>query len=131
MPPPSSKASFKQRFLGFFDVAPEERRPTLLLGCLLLLGMATVICLKAVGDATFLSRFDASLLPWADLAVTLLVGLVVNWYLSWSSRLALGALIAVTQLFLALSIVLFWACSCWMSHGPRSRSISGSASSRC
>ncbi len=109
MSPSSSKTNFEQRFLGLFDVAPEERRPTVLLSCFLLLGMATVICLKAVSDATFLSEFNAELLPWVDLAVTVLVGLVVNAYLSWSSRMTLGSLITITQIFLAVNMALFWA----------------------
>ncbi len=109
MPSSSSKKYLQQRFLGLFDVAPQERRPTLLLASILLLGMATVICLKAVSDATFLSEFDASLLPWVDLAVTLLVGLVVNWYLSLFARTSLRALIGLTQAFLAVNLLIFWA----------------------
>ena len=42
----------------------------------LMLGIASVICLKAAGDSLFLSRFNARLLPYADLAVTALVGVI-------------------------------------------------------
>lgn len=84
-------------------------RPTLLLATFLLLGMASVICLKAVSDSVFLSEFDASRLPWVDLAVTGLVGLVVNYYLRWTARSALPKVIQATQVFLIASLLAFWA----------------------
>ncbi len=89
-------------------VEPGEGLPALLLGTFLLLGMATVICLKAVSDSVFLSEFDAKRLPYVDLAVTALVGLAVNYYLKWAQRVALVRLIHATQLFIVLSLLLFW-----------------------
>jgi ATP:ADP antiporter, AAA family len=90
-------------------VEPGEGLPALLLGAFLLLGMATVICLKAVSDSVFLSEFNAKRLPYVDLAVTLLVGVAVNYYLRWAQRIALVRLIHATQLFIGTSLLLFWA----------------------
>ncbi|MBI1355951.1 MAG: hypothetical protein GC160_16545 [Acidobacteria bacterium] len=108
MSPVSTARAFFQRLAFAFEVEPGELRPTVLLSGFLLLGMATVICLKAVSDSVFLSEFDASRLPYVDLAVTGLVGLAVNYYLSWTRRASLARLIYATQLFVAASLVLFW-----------------------
>lgn len=96
------------RLRRYFAVEPGEGLPALLLGAYLLLGMATVICLKAVSDSVFLSEFDARRLPYVDLAVTILVGLVVNYYLSWTRRAGLVKLIHATQLFIGASLLVFW-----------------------
>lgn len=101
--PPASS-----RLLRALRVEPSEARPAFLLTLFLMLGMAAVICLKAVSDAIFLSEFDAARLPYVDLAVTVLVGLLINYYLRWSGRVRLGSLVAVTQLCLAASIVALW-----------------------
>ena len=96
------------RLLRALRVEPSEARPAFLLTFFLLLGMAAVICLKAVSDAIFLSEFDATRLPYVDLAVTALVGLLVNYYLRWSGRVPLGSLVSATQLCLAASILTLW-----------------------
>lgn len=96
------------RLMRYLRVESDEVRPTLLLALFLLLGMAAVICLKAVSDAVFLSEFNATRLPYVDLAVTVLVGLLVNFYLRWSRHLPLGALVARTQTALAASIIALW-----------------------
>ncbi len=94
-----------------------ETRPAFLLTVFLLLGMAAVICLKAVSDAIFLSEFNATRLSYVDLAVTILVGALVNYYLRWSGRVPLGSLVAGTQLCLAASIVAIWL----LRRGARER----------
>ena len=108
MHPVRNVRNLLQRLARYFAVEAEERRPPLLLSCFLRRGMATVICLKAVSDSVFLSEFDASRLPYVDLAVTGLVGLAVNYYLSWTRRISLARLIYATQLFVAGSLFLFW-----------------------
>ncbi len=108
MPSDPARSKFRQRILDSLRIEPEELRPTLLLASFLMLGMATVICLKAVSDSVFLSEFDASRLPWVDLAVTALVGLSVNYYLRWTSRAPLAVVIRATQLFLVGNLLLFW-----------------------
>ena len=71
----------RQRLKRYFDIREGEWRPTLLLAAQLMMGIAAVICLKATSDSLFLSEFSASRLPWVDLAVTGLVGLVVGVYI--------------------------------------------------
>lgn len=104
----SSALPLSSRLLRSLRVERQEARPTFLLALFLLLGMAAVICLKAVSDAVFLSEFNAARLPYVDLAITVLVGFSVNYYLRWSSRVPLGTLVASTQLGLAASVLLFW-----------------------
>ena len=104
----SAVLPFSSRLLCTLRVERQELRPTLLLALFLLMGMAAVICLKAVSDAVFLSEFDATRLPYVDLVVTLLVGVLINYYLSWSARLALGSLVSKTQTVLAASILVLW-----------------------
>jgi AAA family ATP:ADP antiporter len=108
MPGDSASPPALSRLLRALRVEASEARPAFLLTLFLLLGMAAVICLKAVSDAIFLSEFDARRLPYVDLAVTVLVGLLVNYYLRWSGRIRLGSLVAVTQLCLAASVVGLW-----------------------
>lgn len=108
MPTDSPSLPGTSRLLRALRMEPAEARPAFLLSVFLLLGMAAVICLKAVSDAIFLSEFDATRLPYVDLAITVLVGLLVNYYLRWSGRVRLGSLVAVTQLCLAASIIALW-----------------------
>ena len=74
----------------------------------LLLGIASVICLKTAADSLFLSQFDAKRLPVVDLVVTVLVGGVVGLYLRLSNRLSLERLTLLTQAFLVLNLVALW-----------------------
>lgn len=104
----SAVLPLSDRLMRALRVESDEVRPTFLLALFLLLGMAAVICLKAVSDAVFLSEFNATRLPYVDLAVTVLVGLLVNFYLRWSGHLPLGALVARTQMALAASIMALW-----------------------
>ena len=108
MPSFASNGGFVSRLSGTLQIEPEERRPTLLLALFLMLGMATVICLKAVSDSLFLSEFDAKRLPYVDLAITGLVGIAVNFYLSWMRRAPLSSIVLTTQLFLVGNLAVFW-----------------------
>ena len=101
--------SLSQRLLNYFQIERGEERLTLLLGSYLLLAMATVISIKAVANSAFLSEYDAKMLPWADLAVTVVVGGVVSYYLRLSNRLALGRLVFLSQVGLAACLLVFWA----------------------
>ena len=94
--------------LDYLNVHPSELRPTLGLSLYLLLGIATVICLKTAADSLFLSQFDAKQLPYADLAITALVGLVVGLYLRLSNWTSQGRLILWTQVFLILNLLALW-----------------------
>ncbi len=103
-----AERSVRNRILDYFRIEKGELRPTLWLAFYLMLGMASVVCLKAVSDSVFLSVFDAKRLPYVDLAITVLVGAAVGLYLRLSNRLPLGRLIVISQLFLALNLFVFW-----------------------
>ena len=68
MPPSAFSGGLVARLSRSFQIEPEERRPTLLLAAFLMLGMATVICLKAVADSLFLSEFVTGS-RWAHLDI--------------------------------------------------------------
>ncbi len=101
--------SLPRRLLNYFQIDRGEERLTFLLGSYLLLAMATVISIKAVANSAFLSEHEAKMLPWADLAVTVVVGGVVSYYLRLSNRFALGRLVFLSQVGLAACLLVFWA----------------------
>ena len=94
MPNSRPKRGVRERLRRSFGIQPGEWEPALLLALQLMLAIASVICLKVAADSLFLSRFDASRLPLADLAITLFVGVAVGVYLRLSQRVGLGLLIA-------------------------------------
>jgi AAA family ATP:ADP antiporter len=96
------------RILDYFHIEEGELEPTLLLSLYLLLVMATIVCLKAVSDSVFLTTFNARRLPYVDLTVTVLVGVVVSLYLRVSNRLGLPNTIKLTQAFVVLNVLAFW-----------------------
>jgi len=98
----------RRRILDYLNIHPSELKPTLGLSLYLLLGIASVVCLKTASDSLFLSQFDAKRLPYADLAITALVGLVVGLYLRLSNRVSQGRLILWTQVFLILNLLTLW-----------------------
>ena len=102
------KPRHPSRILAYLSIEEGEFGPTLLLSLYLMLGMATVICLKAVSDAVFLSGTSPRLLPYVDLAITAFVGLVVGLYLRLSSRLGLTGAVLLTQAFLTVNLFAFW-----------------------
>lgn len=66
---------------------------------------------KATRDALFLAQFDATALPYADVAIAVLVGLTVSAYLRAHRRWPLRALHVASVLFLASNALAFW----WLS----------------
>ncbi len=104
----TAATSSRRKILDYFNVRDGEIEPTVLLTLQLMLGIASVICLKTVSDSIFLTRFNAQRLPYVDLAVTGLVGFVVGLYIRLSNRWSLPRLVGFTQVFLAGNILLFW-----------------------
>jgi AAA family ATP:ADP antiporter len=82
----------------------------------LLLVIAAYTAGKASRDAMFLARFHASQLPYADLAVTALVGVVVSLYIRIGRHLTMGTLHAATLSFFAACSVAFWALTHFSDH---------------
>ena len=108
MAAPRNRPAPRRRILDYLNIHPSEFRPALGLSLYLLLGIASVICLKTAADSLFLTQFDAKRLPYVDLAITALVGLVVGLYLRLSNRVSQGRLILWTQLFLILNLLTLW-----------------------
>ena len=113
MPDSEPRLGVRARLGHSLGIQPGEWESTLLLGFQLMLAIGSVICLKAAADSLFLANFEASRLPWVDLAITALVGAVVGVYLRLSNRVSLGLLIGASQGFLALNLLLFWLLIQW------------------
>ncbi|HXG87757.1 MAG TPA: Npt1/Npt2 family nucleotide transporter [Vicinamibacterales bacterium] len=97
-----------QRVLG---LTPRELARALPLFAYLFLTMAGSVVSKAARDALFLDRFAATDLPYVDIAIALIVGLVAGVYIRAGSRTNLRNLQVGSLLTFAASAVLFW----WLS----------------
>ena len=78
----------------------------------LFLIMASYLVARAARDALFLDRFAAVALAYVDIAITLLVGFVVAFYIRAGHRLNLRNLLLGSLLFCASNCLLFW----WLSR---------------
>ncbi len=83
-------------------------RGTLLCACLFLI-ISSYVTGRVARDALFLARFQAVQLPYADIAIALLVGFVVTGYVYLGRHLSLRTLLVGSQLFFASNCALFWA----------------------
>ncbi len=92
------------------------RRGDLGRGVLLFFSLFLIISSYVVGkvarDALFLDRFQAVQLPYADIAIAVLVGFVIAVYVRIGRRVSVGQLLVGSQLFFALNCLVFW----WMAH---------------
>ncbi len=77
----------------------------------LFLTTAGTVASKATRDALFLDRYQASALPYVDIAIAVLVGVSVAIYLRAHRWLSMRALQTGTLLFFAATSLLFW----WLS----------------
>lgn len=94
-----------ERLLG---LSGRELRRALPLFAYLFLTISSSVASKAARDALFLGRFDAIDLPYADIAIAVLVGFVVSFYIRVGSRTNLRNLQIGSLLAFAVSSVLFW-----------------------
>jgi len=108
MPTAAATRRARYRALDLFSIEPGEARPTLLLTLYLLLGIASVVILKAASTSLFLARFEARGLPFVYATIAVLAGFVVTFYLKLSVRLPQNRLILYTQLFSCSNLVLVW-----------------------
>ena len=83
-----------------------------LLFAYLFLIMASYIVARVTRDALFLDKFKAVQLPYADIAIALLVGFVVAGYIRAGRRTGLRNLLSGSLLFFAANCLLFW----WLAH---------------
>jgi AAA family ATP:ADP antiporter len=91
-----------------------ELRRSLPLFVYLFLTMAGSVASKAARDALFLERFRAVDLPYADIAIALIVGVVASAYIRAGERMNLRNLQVASLLGFAVSAVGFW----WWSTAP-------------
>ena len=91
-----------------------ELRRSLPLFGYLFLTMAGSVASKAARDALFLERFRAADLPYADIAIAVIVGVVVSVYIRAGERLNLRNLQVASLLAFAVSALGFW----WWSTVP-------------
>ena len=101
----ASMQTLGQRLLG---LTPHELRRALPLFCYLFLTMAGTVASKAARDALFLDRFDATALPYVDIAIAGLVGVVVSIYIRAGARTSLRNVQTVSLLTFAAIAVAFW-----------------------
>lgn len=102
--------SFTQRVFG---LRPRELARAIPLFAYLFLIMAGTVASKAARDALFLDRFRAIDLPYVDIAIAIIVGLVAGLYIRAGERtnvrnVQIGSLVAF-----AASSVAFW----WLAEG--------------
>ena len=90
--------------------AGEGRRGLLLFGYLFLI-ISSFVVSKAARDALFLERYAATQLPFVDIAIAVLVGVVISIYIRIGRVVSLPALQAGSLLVLAANSLLFW----WLS----------------
>src|SRR5690348_9294534 len=83
-------------------------RGTLLCSCLFLI-ISSYVTGRIARDALFLARFQAVQLPYADIAIAVLVGFVVAAYIKLGRWVSLRTLLVGSQLFFALNCAAFWA----------------------
>ncbi|MGE0043224.1 MAG: Npt1/Npt2 family nucleotide transporter [Vicinamibacterales bacterium] len=96
---------FLERLTG---LPPRELSRALQLFAYLFLTMAGSVASKATRDALFLDRYRAVDLPYADIAIAGLVGLVAGLYIRIGQRASLRTLQVGSLLFFAASAVAFW-----------------------
>ncbi len=91
-----------------FGMNARELRLALPLFTYLFLTMAGTVASKAARDALFLDRYRAVDLPYADIAIALLVGVVMSVYIRAGERLNLRNLQVVSLLAFAVSALGLW-----------------------
>ncbi len=97
--------SLAERALGL--TGQELRRAFPLFGYLFLT-MASSVASKAARDALFLDRYSATDLPYVDIAIAVLVGIVAGLYIRIGHRTNLRNLLVGNLLFFASNALVFW-----------------------
>lgn len=97
--------SLWERLLG---LTGRELRRALPLFVFLFLTMAGSVASKAARDALFLDRYRAIDLPYADIAIAVLVGMAASLYIRIGQRTNLRNLQVGSLLFFASNALLFW-----------------------
>jgi AAA family ATP:ADP antiporter len=94
-----------QRVLG---LTPRELGRAVPLSAYLFLTMAGSVASKAARDALFLDRFPVTALPYVDIAVAVLVGVLAGVYIRLGARTNVRNVQVATLLMFASTAVTFW-----------------------
>jgi AAA family ATP:ADP antiporter len=94
------------------DLSDDELRRSWPVFAYLFLTMSGTVASKATRDALFLDRYRAVDLPYVDIAIAVLVGVVVSLYIRASRWLPLRTLQIGSLLFFAANCLTFW----WLSQ---------------
>jgi AAA family ATP:ADP antiporter len=94
-----------ERLLG---MSAREIRRALPLVAYLFLTMAGTVSSKAARDALFLERYRAVDLPFVDIAISIIVGVVASFYIRAGERLNIRNVQLVSLLAFGLSALGFW-----------------------
>lgn len=97
--------SLAERALG---LTGQELRRAFPLFAYLFLTMASSVASKAARDALFLDRYRATDLPYVDIAIAALVGIVAGLYIRIGHRTNLRNLLVGNLLFFASNALVFW-----------------------
>src|SRR6478609_36670 len=97
--------SVVERALG---MTGKELRRAFPLFAYLFLTMASSVASKAARDALFLDRYRAVDLPYVDIAIAAMVGLVASFYIWVGHRTNLRNLQVGSLVFFALTSLFFW-----------------------
>jgi len=98
--------SLAERVLGLNG---RELRRAFPIFAYLFLTMASSVASKAARDALFLDRYRAIDLPYVDIAIAVMVGLVASLYIWIGHRTNLRNLQVGSLVFFALNSLLFWS----------------------
>jgi AAA family ATP:ADP antiporter len=105
-----------QRVLG---LTPRELARALPLFAYLFLAMAGSVASKAARDALFLDQFPVTALPYVDIAVAVLVGLLAGVYIRLGARTNVRNAQIISLLSFAATAVVFW----WVAASGEPRTI--------
>ncbi len=109
----SSPARAVVRWLErLLNLNPGDLRRSVLLFFYLFLIIASYVIGKVARDALFLDRFKAVQLPYADIAIAVLVGFVVAAYVRVGRRTSVRNLLIGSSLLFSSNAALMW----WLAH---------------
>ncbi|MBN2242649.1 MAG: HEAT repeat domain-containing protein [Acidobacteria bacterium] len=97
-----------KRLKSFLNIEPGEGIPVFLLFLYLTLALASFTIARTVRDSLFLDHYSARDLPYAYIAVAVVIGLLVSVYVRLSNRINQALLISGTLLFFIGNVLLLW-----------------------
>ncbi|MGA2631149.1 MAG: Npt1/Npt2 family nucleotide transporter [Terriglobia bacterium] len=96
------------RLRAFFNLERGEEIPVFLLFSYLTLALTSYMITKAARDGIFLHKFSALTLPYVYIAIAVIIGFVVAFYIRLASRVSQVWLISISLIFFAANILALW-----------------------